>query len=79
MPVSEFRIYIHGTSIERTGDNFLVFFRTGYNFLVFFRTGDNFLRKNIGEKLAGRQSFARKTGRATKNDGLAGPKYRPST
>ena len=28
--------------------------RTGDNFLGVFRTGDNFLRKNIGEKLDGR-------------------------
>jgi len=44
-----------------------VFFRTGDNFLVFFRTGDNFFKETIGEKLDGRQIFARKTGRATRN------------
>jgi len=51
--------------------------RTGDNFLVFFRTGDHFLRKNIGEKLDGRQIFARKPGRAAKNffGGRARPKY----
>ena len=45
--------------VERTGENFLVFFQDGWEFFDVFRT--EFFR----EKLDGRQIFVRKTGRAT--------------